>query len=362
MSASVTYAVANDDDDELLTFAARGDAMMADTSAGVDVGEDPGDDLDAITAASYAGKAKTHRRCLWIVIPVLLLAAVGAVVGIITQTKGERGTSNATSGTPENSTATGPRTQSPSAAVPTYTVKVLKRTPHDRNAFTQGFEYARGSFFESTGVWNKSTVRKVRIRDGKVMQLYRFKDPSLFGEGLTLHKDHHIFVLTWKAGRGFILDQKTFKLVKEWKYKGEGWGLTMDDEKNEVYMSDGTTELRVLEPENLTEKRRIKVTLNGKPVVHLNEIEWVCGEVWANVWQTKLIYRINPVNGVVTSIIDASNLPLPQDIPTSQDVLNGIAYDKMKGRLWLTGKLWSAVYQVSVSDKSLNLKTCKQSP
>lgn len=176
---------------------------------------------------------------------------------------------------------------------------------------------------------------------------------------MTLHRDHHIFMLSWRAGRGFIFDQNSFKLLKEWHYKGQGWGLTMHDSADEVWMSDGTPDLRVLEPENLTEKRRIKVTLDGKPVPELNEIEWVCGEVWANVWRTTDIYRIDPVTGIVKSILDVSNLPLRADIVLGQNVLNGIAYDWQSGRLWVTGKKWSKIYQIHVNDPNLDITHCK---
>lgn len=355
MASTVTYSKAPNTDDALLTFEGDDDEVLADTSAAVLTGDDSPDDLDALTEATYAGKAKTHRRCLWIVIPVLALAAVGAIVGIISS--GGGGKIDAAP------VALGSTVQgNPVMDVPTYSVEVLKSHGHDQAAFTQGLEYKDGIMYESTGLKGQSSLRKVNITSGEVLKKYTFKDSSIFGEGITLHHAHHIFMLSWKSGRGFIFHQKTFELLKEWKYEGEGWGLTMDDPEKEVYMSDGTHQLRVLEPENLSELRRINVTLKGKPAKNLNEIEWICGEVWANVWLTKEIYRISPTTGAVLSIIDAKNLPLKLDNTIAQDVLNGIAYDKDTGRLWFTGKQWSKMYQVAVNDKSLDLKNCEQTP
>lgn len=295
------------------------------------------------------------RRCLWLIVPVLVLSAVAAGVGVAVRARGGGDGADSAADAP----AVVPQGVS-AASTPTFAVRVLRSHPHDRLAFTQGFEYARGSFYESTGQYGSSSLRKVDVETGNVTQRFSLPDLRLFGEGMTLHNTHHIFMLTWKAGRGFVFNQTTFEVIKEWKYEGQGWGLCTDPVADEVYMSDGTTQLRVLDPDDLSEKRRINVTLNGKEVSELNELEWICGEVWANVWQQKTIYRIDPTTGVVKSIIDATILPLPADKYPGQDVLNGIAFDKETGRLWFTGKLWSKIYQVEVTDDSLDLTACKE--
>ncbi len=242
---------------------------------------------------------------------------------------------------------------------PIHNVTVLKKYPHDTSAFTQGFEYENGYFWESTGLRGSSSLRRVRISDGKVLQIRNIQDPRIFGEGLTLVGGNRILMLSWQAGQGFVFDKNTFGLVNLWRYRGEGWGLTLHEGADEVWMSDGTSALRVLNPANLTEKRRLSVTLGEEPIDKLNEIEWVCGEVWANVWLTKNIVRIDPTNGVVKGVIDCANLPLPEDVVPGQDVLNGIAFDPITGRLWLTGKKWSKVYEVKIDIPDLNFTNCQ---
>lgn len=359
-----TYEIA--DTDELEAFGR--DTVDVDTSAGI--GPD-----EAVRQEEYEkaeSSARSHRR-MFLALFVIALAVGATVVGVLLsrrsgKAKGDAendvgsngnssdGESGANTGGTSSPNAVG--STAPDANVRVFNVGVEKRFRHDQMAFTQGFEYADGVFYESTGLRGRSTLRKVEIGTGKVLQQYEFSDSSLFGEGITLHKDHHIFMLTWQAGRGFVFNQSTFEVIKEWSYHGEGWGLCMDRGKDEVYMSDGTDILRVLEPEDLKQKRNISVTLRGKKVSELNELEWICGEVWANVWRTSKIYRIDPTTGVVKSIIDASNLPLKKDRVRGIDVLNGIAFDRETGRLWLTGKLWPAVYQVNVTDESLDFSKC----
>ena len=244
-------------------------------------------------------------------------------------------------------------------SVPIHTVTVLKKYPHDTNAFTQGFEYENGYFWESTGLRGSSSLRRVRIRDGKVLQIRHIADKRIFGEGLTLVGGNRILMLSWQSGQGFVFDRKTFKLVNTWRYRGEGWGLTQHEGANEVWMSDGTETLRVLHPGNQTKTRRLKVTLSGLPINNLNELEWVCGEVWANVWLTNYIVRIDPTTGLIKGIVDCGNLPLPEDVCPGQNVLNGIAFDPKTGRLWLTGKKWSKVYEVRVNIPGLNFTSCQ---
>lgn len=364
------YEIAGSDELEALGR----DDVAFDTSAGLQ----PGDHVDERQYEAEPKSSSKSRACVIVVVIFFVLAVTGIILGVLLSRSGGSGgpDSNAAGGpttgpsTPKPTAigvTTPPSTKAPTTAAMTsgsnavrkYTINVLERLPHDTAAFTQGFEYANGVFYESTGLEGKSTLRQVEMKTGRVLQKYHFPDMTLFGEGLTLHKDHHIFMITWRAGRGFVFNQSSFEVIKEWKYEGEGWGLCMDREKDEVYMSDGTTELRVLDPEDLSEKRRVTVTLKGERVEDLNEIEWICGEVWSNVWQTKKIYRIDPTSGRVKAIIDASNLPQHGDRRQSNDVLNGIAFDRATGRLWLTGKLWPAVYRVSVNDDSLDLTKCK---
>lgn len=351
MSSTVTYEIADTDELEAL---GRDDPTY-DTSAALAQDESP-----HAPVYNTAEPRWKHRWCLPVVLVVLAFTATSAFVGIFLSIRKGHIRSNdasASESTTPASPVEAPTTPPSSNSLRTYKVDVVTKHPHDTEAFTQGFEYANGFFYESTGIKGHSSLRRVEIATGKVVQSHSFADLPVFGEGMTLHTTHHIFMLTWRAGRGFIFNQSTFELEKEWKYEGEGWGLTMDRKNDEVYMSDGTSQLRVLDPEDLSERRRIQVTMNGKPVTQLNELEWICDELWSNVWQTSKIYRIDPRTGVVNAVIDASNLPLREDVTGSIDVLNGIAFDNQTGRLWLTGKLWPSVYQVTVKD--LDLTKCK---
>lgn len=364
MMTSSNYQIADSDELEAL---GRDDDPNYDTSAGLG----PGDDVGMAEAASSSSK---RRWCVCLVFVVLTLAGLVTFLSVFFggggRSEKKKASSDGNSSSNEPSTPAkspaavpsghiSPSIQPSPSSVATFTVTVIDKTPHDEQAFIQGLEYQDGFFYEGTGLRGRSTLRKVEIGSGKVLQNYKFDNDSLFGEGITLHKNEHIFMLTWQSGRGLIFNQSTFEVIKEWKYEGEGWGLTMDRSSEEVYMSDGTSALRVLDPQDMSEKRRIDVTLRGKHVTNLNELEWICGEVWANVWQSRQIYRIDPKTGLVKSIINAEALPEKEDITPSMDVLNGIAFDKDTGRLWLTGKLWKTVYQVSISDSSLNLKECK---
>lgn len=344
--ASSSYQIA--DTDELEAFG-RDDDLVFDTSAALG----PDDPVNATNDSQSTSK----RRCC--VCAVFISLSLAAVVTFIAVLFGARPFNSSSNGGSNSSPQDSSGEQNPDGKPPVFSVSVTESTPHDSNSFTQGFEFSNGIFFESTGLEQKSSLRKVEIDTGKVSEIYNFDDASIFGEGITLHGDQHVFMVSWKSGRGFIFNQSTLQLIKEWSYSGEGWGLAFDKSADEVYMSDGTTSLRVLDPETMNEKRRVKVTLDGNPVSNLNELEWICGEVWANVWLTKKIYRIDPQSGIVKSIIDAKNLPLAKDTYNGMDVLNGIAFDKDTGRLWLTGKLWKTVYQVTISDSSLDLKNCK---
>ncbi|KQY89986.1 glutamine cyclotransferase [Brevundimonas sp. Root1423] len=239
-------------------------------------------------------------------------------------------------------------TQAPSAApVRIYDFEVVRRYPHDAGAFTQGLEFRNGELLESTGR-SPSTVRRVRIEDGAVIQK-RELDPSLFGEGLTAVGDR-LLTLTWKGGEGFIWDPVTLEPKGEFTYSGEGWGLTHDATR--LILSDGTPALRFFDPQTLTETGRVPVTLGGRPLGQLNELEWIDGEVFANVWQTDFIVRIDPATGVVTGVIDlAALMPDRSGLDPTDAVLNGIAWDPEGRRLFVTGKNWPTLFEIRLIER-----------
>jgi len=223
--------------------------------------------------------------------------------------------------------------------------KIVRSYPHDPGAFTQGLFFHDGFLFEGTGLRGRSSIRKVEIETGKVVQQVELP-PDVFGEGITQWGDR-IIGITWQEGTAFVLDLKTFKLWRKFSYAGEGWGITHNDK--ELVMSDGTAELRFLDPLTFKELRRVRVTAGGRPVDQLNELEWVNGQVFANIWQTDRIARIDPKTGNVQGWIDLAGL-LPANLRTgNDDVLNGIAYDAAKKRLFVTGKLWPRLFEIQLT-------------
>jgi glutamine cyclotransferase len=231
-----------------------------------------------------------------------------------------------------------------SAQTPQYGYQVVHVYPHDPNAFTQGLEYRAGSLYESTGLKGRSSVRKVQLDTGKVLQQIDI-DAQYFGEGITV-VNQKIVELTWQSEAGFVYDQSTFRRLQAFNYPGEGWGLANDGQN--IYMSDGTAQIRIWDPLTLQEKRRITVRDQGKPVLNLNELEWVHGEIYSNIWQKDVIARISPVDGRVLGWIDMAGI-LPASERTGQeDVLNGIAYDVLGDRLFVTGKQWPKLFEIKV--------------
>ena len=224
--------------------------------------------------------------------------------------------------------------------------QVVKTYPHDREAFTQGLQYKDGFLYEGTGLQGRSSLRKVKLETGVVLQKLSLPG-QYFGEGISIIGDR-IVQLTWQSEVGFVWGLKDFKLQRQFTYKGEGWGLTTDG-KN-LYFSDGTDEIRVLDGNSLAELRRIKVRENGRPVRDLNELEWVEGEILANVWQTDRIVKVNPLDGRVTGSVDLSGL-LSMGERVGTDVMNGIAYDAVGKRLFVTGKLWPKVFEIKLVKK-----------
>ncbi|MEO6277560.1 glutaminyl-peptide cyclotransferase [Roseateles sp.] len=236
---------------------------------------------------------------------------------------------------------------SAAAAAPVHGFKVVHSYPHDPDAFTQGLFFHDGFLFEGTGLRGRSSIRKVEIETGRVVQQVALPG-EVFGEGITQWGDR-IIGLTWQEQTAFVLDLKTFKLWRKFSYPGEGWGLTHNE--RELIMSDGTPELRFLDPLTFKELRRVRVTAGGQPVAELNELEWVEGQVFANIWQTDRIARIDPKTGHVLGWVDLTGL-LPANQRTgSDDVLNGIAYDAAKKRLFVTGKLWPRLFEIQLTKK-----------
>jgi len=231
------------------------------------------------------------------------------------------------------------------AAAPVHGYVVKNSYPHDPQAFTQGLFFKDGFLWESTGQYGASTVRKVELVSGKVL-LKRDLPAQAFGEGIAPNGDS-IVGITWMNQTGFVMDQGSFAIKGTFNYPGEGWGLTSDGER--LYMSDGTPEIRVLDPKTYAEKRRIKVTADGKPVRQLNELEWVEGQIYANVWQTDRIARIDPFSGRVVAWIDLAGLAARANAGKDSDnVLNGIAYDPQSRRLFVTGKRWPKLFEIEL--------------
>jgi glutamine cyclotransferase len=232
------------------------------------------------------------------------------------------------------------------AAIPVYGFFVKNTYPHDPQAFTQGLFFRDGQLYETTGRKGRSSLRKVDLKSGKVLQKKDLAD-DYFGEGSTAVGDT-IVNLTWQSNVGFLFDAKTFALKSRFNYKGEGWGLASD--ARHVYMSDGSNEIRVLDPKTLDEQRRISVTAEGKPITRLNELEVVDGQIFANVWGTDVIARIDPDSGNVVGWIDCSGL-LPPDQRGTTDpdaVLNGIAWEPKQHKLYVTGKLWPKLFEIEL--------------
>ena len=233
------------------------------------------------------------------------------------------------------------------AMPPEYTFKIVQEFPHDPTAFTQGLIYHNGFFYEGTGLNGRSSLRKVQLETGKVLQRVNL-DSQFFGEGITLFKNE-IVQLTWESQVGFIYNLSDFRFLREFSYPGEGWGLTTHG--NEIFMSDGTPEIRVLDGETLKEKRRIKVHDGNAAINELNELEFVEGEIFANIWQTDRIARISPQSGKVVGWIDLTGLLTSVYRREEGAVLNGIAYDSAHKRLFVTGKLWPRIFEIQLIRK-----------
>ncbi len=234
------------------------------------------------------------------------------------------------------------------AAVPIYGYKVVHVYPHDTSAYTEGLFYRGGYLYESTGEIGESSVRKVRLESGKVVQQHDVPSPY-FGEGIVDWKNRMI-QLTWKSGTGFVYDLDGFTLRHTFSYPGEGWALTRDSRR--LYMSDGSAVLRILDPDSLATTGSIMVKDDGVPVTNLNELEWVDGEIYANIWLTDRIARIDPASGHVLGWIDLTGLfDVNRLAEPGEDVLNGIAWDAVHDRLFVTGKRWPQLFEIKLVKK-----------
>jgi glutamine cyclotransferase len=236
-----------------------------------------------------------------------------------------------------------PGQRAPSASLPLFGYQIVRVYPHDPDAFTQGLQYVDGVLYEGTGLHGRSSIRRVALETGKVEQK-RDVPAEYFGEGITVWKNT-LIELTWQSHVALVYDRATFEPRKQFTYPGEGWGLTHDG--TNLIMSDGSDELRYLDPVTFVEKRRLKVTAAGAPLRNLNELEYVKGEILANVWQTDYVARIQPATGTVTAYIDLRGLLSPAE-RAKTDVLNGIAYDAARDRLFITGKLWPRLFEIRV--------------
>lgn len=242
----------------------------------------------------------------------------------------------------------------PKYMIPVYTYRIINTYPHDRNAFTQGLVFEDGFLYEGTGLYGKSTLRKVELETGDIMKLHELSS-EYFGEGIAIYQDK-IYQLTYQSRRGFIYDKDKFTVLGEFTYTTEGWGLTCDGEL--LIMSDGTSTLSFRDPETLEEIYKITVYDNKGEVTRLNELEYVNGEIYANIWQTDYIARISPQTGRVIGWIDLKGL-LDPEYRRNTDVLNGIAYDAEYDRLFVTGKLWPYLFEIELIPLPSDLKPGK---
>lgn len=222
--------------------------------------------------------------------------------------------------------------------------EVVASYPHDPRAFLQGLLWHDGGFYESTGQYGESSLRRVEFPSGRVLKKVNLAD-DLFGEGLAL-VDNRLIQLTWTSHRGFVYELETLRQIGEFSYRTEGWGMTYDG--SNLIMSDGSSTLTYLDPQTFKPVRQLQVRFNGRPVPNLNELEFIEGEIWANVWQSDMILQIDPASGQVVSFLDLKGILDPSNRTGSEDVLNGIAYDAQQKRIFVSGKLWPLIFEIRV--------------
>ena len=235
---------------------------------------------------------------------------------------------------------------------PIFYYEIIKVFPHDPQAFTQGLVWEDGLLYEGTGLYGDSSLRKVELETGKILQLYQLPE-IYFGEGITIFEER-IYQLTWKEQIGFIYDTESFQLLETFSYPHEGWGITHDEEY--LIISDGSPVLHFVDPLTFKEVKQVKVHDQQTLVYRINELEYIKGKIFANIWQTDLIAIISPESGEVFAWVDLSDILENVHIKANQpiDVLNGIAYDSLNERLFVTGKWWPVVFQIKITEKSEN--------
>ena len=242
-------------------------------------------------------------------------------------------------------TARSKRTAPAAPAEPVrYTYRVTAVHPHSATAYTQGLQYADGVLWEGTGQYGSSELRKTDPETGRGETVARLPRTD-FGEGIAL-LDGKVYQLTWQSNRAYVYDAATGARLREHRYPGEGWGLTTDGRK--LYLSDGTSSIHTVDPETFRRKKRVTVTCQGEPVPLLNELEWIDGRIWANVYTSDLILQIDPATGVVEGIVDLTGLLPDEERTPSTDVLTGIAYDAATGRIFVTGKNWPKLFEIEL--------------
>ena len=232
-----------------------------------------------------------------------------------------------------------------STTTPISGYEVINVYPHDPKAFCQGLVFDDGRLYEGTGLYRESTLREVELQTGKVLRAVDLS-PRLFGEGIAVWEDR-LVQLTWKSGVALVYDKQTFKQQQTLRYSGQGWGLTFDGEH--FILSDGSSTLRFLDPKTFHVVRRVGVHSDRGPVKQLNELEYIDGEIYANLWKSDFIARISPADGHIIGWIDLRGL-LDDRQRDKEDVLNGIAYDRANGRLFVTGKNWPKLFEIRVTD------------
>ncbi len=281
-----------------------------------------------------SGRSRARNARAWGPAAVAVAAAILVLAGVlVARSKMVRGSASE-QGEPAAAQAATPALPVAWEVVATY--------PHDPEAFLQGLLYDRGFFYESTGLLGQSTLRKVDVQTGKVLRSVSLPD-DLFGEGLA-RVDQRLIQLTWTTNRGIVYDLSTFKRIREFTYDNEGWGLTYDGRN--LIMSDGTSSLTYLDPTTFAPTGSLPVILDGQLLAGLNELEYIHGEIWANVWRTDTIVRIDPTSGRVTSYLDLTGLRPPSARAEPEDVLNGIAYDPGTKRIFVGGKRWPEIFEI----------------
>jgi len=270
----------------------------------------------------------------FIIILIILLIIILSIYNLYNISDKPEPTDSKNSNIPNNST---------NETFKNFTYEILNTYPHDKNAFTQGLVFDDGVLYEGTGLRGQSSLRRVELDTGNILQIHNLSS-QFFGEGITIF-GNRIIQLTWQSKIGFVYDKDTFELIQEFNYSTEGWGITHDGDR--LIMSDGTETVYFLHPETFEVVDEIKVYYNGEPVKLLNELEYIDGEIYANVWQTDQIVKIAPKSGRVTGWIILTGLLTPEEQNTA-NVLNGIAYDAEAERLFVTGKRWPKMFEIEL--------------